>query len=67
MGNHFKIAGGTAGARVSWQVTGVRQDAWANAHRVQVEEEKPMGERGTYLHPELFGQPAPVTSGPTKH
>ena len=23
-----------------------------------VEEEKPAGEQGTYLHPELFGQPA---------
>jgi hypothetical protein len=56
--NHFKIAGGNPGAKVSWQVTGIRQDAWANAHRVRVEEEKPVAERGTYLHPELFGQPA---------
>ena len=23
--------------KVSWQVTGVRTDAWANAHRIQVE------------------------------
>jgi hypothetical protein len=56
--NHFKIAGGSAGAKVSWQVTGIRQDAWASAHRIQVEEEKPPNERGTYLHPELFGQSA---------
>ncbi|MEO7298475.1 MAG: VCBS repeat-containing protein [Verrucomicrobiota bacterium] len=55
--NHFKIAGGSAGAKVSWQVTGIRQDAWASAHRIQVEEKKPGNERGTYLHPELFGQP----------
>jgi hypothetical protein len=54
-GNHFKIAGGSAGAKVSWQVTGIRQDAWANAHRIKVEEDKPESERGTYLHPELFG------------
>jgi hypothetical protein len=26
----FKIAGGAAGARVSWQITGIRQDAWAS-------------------------------------
>jgi hypothetical protein len=44
--------------RVSWQVTGVRQDAWANAHRIPVEQVKPAGERGLYIHPELFGAPA---------
>lgn len=54
-GNHFKIAGGKPGAKVSWQVTGVRQDAYARAHRINVEEEKPAQERGHYLHPELFG------------
>jgi hypothetical protein len=55
--NHFKIAGGRRGMKVSWQVTGIRRDAWANAHRIQVEEEKPVAERGYYLHPELFGAP----------
>ena len=40
--------------KVSWQVTGIRQDAWANAHRIPVEEEKPEQERGFYLHPELY-------------
>jgi hypothetical protein len=54
-GNHFKISGGKAGSKVSWQVTGVRQDAYANAHRIEVEEAKPAQERGRYLHPELFG------------
>jgi len=56
-GNHFKIAGGSPRMKVSWQVTGIRQDAWANAHRIPVEQEKTAGERGHYLHPELFGQP----------
>jgi len=55
--NHFKIAGGNPGMKVSWQVTGIRQDAWANAHRIQVEVEKPERERGYYLHPELYGAP----------
>jgi len=55
--NHFKIAGGMAGMKVSWQVTGIRQDAYANAHRTVVEVEKPERERGFYLHPELYGQP----------
>jgi len=56
-GNTFKIAGGKPGMKVSWQVTGVRQDAYAEAHRIRVEEEKTGEERGTYLHPEVFGQP----------
>jgi hypothetical protein len=56
--NHFKIAGGKPGLEVSWQVTGIRQDAWANAHRIPVEVEKPAQEQGYYIHPELFGQPA---------
>jgi trimeric autotransporter adhesin len=54
-GNHFKVAGGKPGGKVSWQVTGVRQDAFARAHRIEVEEDKPAQQRGHYLHPELFG------------
>lgn len=54
----FKIAGGNPGGKVSWQVTGVRHDAYADAHRLKVEEDKPADERGTYLHPELFKQGA---------
>jgi trimeric autotransporter adhesin len=56
-GNSFKIAGGTAGGEVSWQVTGVRQDAWANAHRIAVEQDKPTTERGFSVHPKEPGQP----------
>jgi hypothetical protein len=54
----FVIAGGSPGGAVSWQVTGVRQDAWATQHRIQVEVMKSPEERGRYLHPELFGMPA---------
>ena len=46
--NQFKIAGGSAGMKVSWQVTGVRHDAYANAHRIPVEVEKPAEVRGHY-------------------
>jgi trimeric autotransporter adhesin len=53
-GNRFRIAGGKPGAEVSWQVTGIRHDAWANAHRSAVEVEKTAAERGRYLHPEVF-------------
>ena len=55
--NHFKIAGGKPGLEVSWQVTGIRQDAWANAHRIPVEEEKEARLKGFYIHPELYGAP----------
>jgi hypothetical protein len=55
-GNSFKIAGGTSGMKVSWQVTGIRKDPWANANRIQIEEGKPDKEQGYYLYPELYGQ-----------
>jgi hypothetical protein len=55
-GGHFKIAGGTAGGKVSWQVTGVRNDAWEKAYPMVVEADKG-GDRGHYLTPELYGQP----------
>jgi hypothetical protein len=53
--NTFRIAGGASGLKVSWQVTAIRHDAYAEAHPSPVEVEKPAGERGHYLHPELFG------------
>jgi hypothetical protein len=56
-GNRFKIAGGRAGAKVSWQVTGIRHDAYADAHRLPVEEDKAEEDRGYFLHPEVHGQP----------
>jgi hypothetical protein len=43
--HQFQIAGGRPGMRVSWMVTGVRHDAWAQAHPMQVEEEKSVVER----------------------
>ena len=56
--NRFKIAGGRPEMKISWLVTGVRQDAYANAHRIQVEEKKSEKDRGRYLHPEVFNQPS---------
>jgi hypothetical protein len=57
-GNRFKIAGGKPGMEVSWQLTGVRKDAYAETHRIQVEEMKPIAARGSYLHPDAFGKSA---------
>jgi len=61
--NRFRICGGRPHAKVSWQVTGIRHDAYADANRIKVEEEKPANQRGTYLHPELFGESAPQAAG----
>ena len=52
----FKIAGGLPGQEVSWQVTGIRQDAFARTYRIPIEEDKNEQEKGKYLHPELFGK-----------
>ena len=52
----FAIAGGAPGMRVSWQVTGIRQDPYAEAYRIPVEEDKASIERGFYLHPEVHGE-----------
>jgi hypothetical protein len=60
-GNRFTIRTSKPGVEVSWQLTGIRQDAFAEAHRIPVEELKPEGERGTFLHPRELGKP--VESG----
>ncbi len=55
--NQFVIAGGQPGMKVSWEVTGVRHDAYAKAHPLHVTVDKPEQERGYYLHPELYDAP----------
>jgi hypothetical protein len=54
----FSIAGGQPGSTVCWQVSGVRHDAYAKAHPLQVESEKSRDEAGLYLHP--HEQDAPI-------
>lgn len=56
-GNRFKIAGGEPGLEVSWQVTGIRHDVWAEQNRIRVEEDKPGEEKGLYLYPRGYGRP----------
>ena len=68
MANHsFVIQTDKPNVEVSWQVTGIRHDAWADAHRIPVEQEKPENERGHYLHPELFGAPAEKSIASVHH
>jgi hypothetical protein len=54
-GNRFSILTDRPCVNVSWQVTGVRRDRYAEAHRIPVEEVKAPDERGYYLNPELYG------------
>jgi len=44
-GNRFVIKTNKPGVEVSWQVTGIRHDPYANQHRIQVEEPKPQSLR----------------------
>jgi hypothetical protein len=55
--NQFAIRTDKPNVKVSWQVTGVRQDPYAEANRIQVEVEKPAQEKGLYLHPEAYQLP----------
>lgn len=49
--NMFEIKTQAPNIEVSWQVTGVRKDAWALKNPIKVEEAKPMAETGRLLNP----------------
>lgn len=51
----FTIKTDKPNLEVSWQVTGVRKDAFAKTNPIVVESQKRQGERGYYLHPGAFG------------
>jgi hypothetical protein len=55
--NRFTIQSQKPYSKVSWQVTGIRHDPWANAHRIQVVVPKGGAADGKYVHPELYGEP----------
>ncbi len=50
-GNTFRIKTDKPNVEVSWQVTGVRKDKFAEEHRIKVEWDKPEAERGTLQNP----------------
>lgn len=54
--NTFVIQTNEPNVEVSWAVTGVRADKFANKNRVQPEEEKEI--KGSYVHPELYNMPS---------
>ena len=53
----FTIAGGNPDQRVCWQISGRRQDRWAETYPVTPEVDKLDVERGRYRHPELYDLP----------
>ena len=53
--NSFEIKTSKPNVKVSWMVTGVRKDAWANKNRVVPEVDKTW-EKGYFIHPELYGE-----------
>ncbi len=59
--NSFRIAGGNPGMEVSWQVTGIRHDDYANAHRIVVEEDKPARVKGPVNSPAVNTGQIPTT------
>lgn len=62
--NAFRIAGGKAGLKVSWEVKGRRNDPYARAYAAPVIVEKQGIEIGKYLQPQLFGKPAAMGMTP---
>ncbi|MCW3102372.1 MAG: hypothetical protein JWO09_812 [Bacteroidetes bacterium] len=56
-GNKFVIKTDKPGIEVSWQVTGIRKDPYAEQNRVVPEVEKAPSEKGKYLYPKAYGMP----------
>jgi hypothetical protein len=54
----FRIRTDEPSTAVSWQVTGIREDPYAKAHRIPTVQDKVGADRGRYLTPEVYGQPA---------
>lgn len=55
-GNKFSIKTDQPNVKVSWLVTGIRNDPWANENRVIPEVEKETDKKGSYLHPTAYGE-----------
>lgn len=61
--NRFVIRSEDPRVKVSWQITGIRRDAYAKKHPVVVSTAKAKADRGHYLNPDAFGKPARMGIG----
>jgi hypothetical protein len=64
--NQFEIMTDKPNVKVSWQITGVRKDAYAEKHRIVAEVEKESYNKGKYLNPVELGKPASLGIGISK-
>lgn len=55
-GNQFVIKTDKPYVKVSWQVTGTRNDPWARDHRIPLEKAKAANEAGKYIYPQGYGK-----------
>ncbi len=53
--NEFVIRTDKRNVKVSWQITGIRHDKFAEKYRIPVEENKTGKEVGKYIHPDAYG------------
>jgi hypothetical protein len=51
-GGRFSIRTDRPSVKVSWQVTGIRQDTYAREHPIVVEQDKPTTRKGTAAYPQ---------------
>jgi hypothetical protein len=56
--NAFVIRTNHGHVHVSWQVSAIRNDPYARAHREPAQQWKPLADRGRYLYPQGYGKPA---------
>ncbi len=56
--NSFVVQTNEPNVKVSWQVTAVRNDKYAQQNRIVPEQLKEDNKRGKYLHPEIYGKNA---------
>lgn len=64
--NKFVIQTNQPNVEVSWQVTGIRQDKYAEKYRIPNTVEKAPEDKGYYIYPELYGQPASKQVGSSR-
>ena len=54
-GNQFVIKTDKPNVKISWQVTGTRNDVYAREQRLPVEKEKAAADKGKYIYPQGYG------------
>ena len=58
LGRQFQIRTSRANVKVSWQITGIRNDPYSRSLRAPAQQPKPAADRGRYLYPAGYGKPA---------